>query len=133
MMWHSFLYHVSSYVWDLILAHLVDILCPGFGPLKPGCDTSFVIKLEEACAPITGARASNPAKKWRKEAQIRVQHVGIQGPYIKTKWSHISIIFSQEDLRLKDYLHRDAMVISCVIKGLRAPRGGEYVILQKLN
>jgi hypothetical protein len=40
-----------------------------------------------------------------------------QGPYIKTKWSHIPIIFSQEDLRRKDYPHRYAMVISCVIKG----------------
>jgi hypothetical protein len=27
------------------------------------------------------------------------------------------IIFSQEDLQLKDYPHNDAMVISCVIKG----------------
>jgi hypothetical protein len=46
-----------------------------------------------------------------------VQHVGVQGPYIRTKWSHIPITFSQDDLRLKDYPHRDAMVISYVIKG----------------
>jgi hypothetical protein len=25
-----------------ILAHLVIILCPGFGPLKPGCDRSGI-------------------------------------------------------------------------------------------
>jgi hypothetical protein len=43
--------------------------------------------------------------------------VGVQGPYIKTKWAHIPIPFSQEDLYLKDYPHRDVMVISCVIKG----------------
>jgi hypothetical protein len=43
--------------------------------------------------------------------------VGVQGPYTKTNWSHIPITFSQEDLRLKDYPHRDDMVISCVIKG----------------
>jgi hypothetical protein len=42
----------------------------------------------------------------------------VQGPFIKSKWSHISITFSQEDLQLKDYPHNDAMVISCVIKGL---------------
>jgi hypothetical protein len=41
----------------------------------------------------------------------------VQGPIIKSKWSHIPITFSQEDLQLKDYLHNDAMVISCVIKG----------------
>jgi hypothetical protein len=56
-------------------------------------------------------------KKEKKEAQRRVHHVSAQGPYIKTKWSHIPITFAQEDLRLKDYSHRDTMVISCVIKG----------------
>ena len=28
-MWHSFLYHDSSYVWDLVLAHLVIMFVPG--------------------------------------------------------------------------------------------------------
>jgi hypothetical protein len=41
----------------------------------------------------------------------------VQGPFIKSKWSHIPITFSQEDLQLKDYPHTDDMVISCVIKG----------------
>jgi hypothetical protein len=41
----------------------------------------------------------------------------VQGPFIKSKWSHIPITFSQEDLQLKDYPHNDAMVISYVIKG----------------
>jgi hypothetical protein len=67
--------------------------------------------------PITGGSSSEPAnKKQKKEAQRRVQHVGVQGPFIKSKWSHIPITFSQEDLQLKDYPHNDAMVISCVIK-----------------
>jgi hypothetical protein len=46
-----------------------------------------------------------------------VQHVGVQEPFVRSKWSHIPITFSQEDLQLKDYPHNDAMVISCVIKG----------------
>jgi hypothetical protein len=46
-----------------------------------------------------------------------MKHVGVQGPFIKSKWSHIPITFSQEDLQLKDYPHNDAIVISCVIKG----------------
>jgi hypothetical protein len=67
---------------------------------------------------ITGGSSSEPAnKKQKKEAQIRVQHVGVQGPFIRSKWSHIPITFSQEDLQLKDYPHNDSMVISCVIKG----------------
>jgi hypothetical protein len=68
--------------------------------------------------PITSGSSSEPAnKKQKKEAQRRVQHVRVQGPFIKSKWSHIPIIFSQEDLQLKDYPHNDAMVISCAIKG----------------
>jgi hypothetical protein len=68
--------------------------------------------------PITGSSSSEPAnKKQKKEAQRRVQHVGVQGPFVRSKWSHIPITFSQEDLQLKDYPHNDAMVISCVMKG----------------
>jgi hypothetical protein len=68
--------------------------------------------------PIIGDSSSEPAnKKQKKEAKRMVQHVGVQGPFIKSKWSHIPITFSQEDLHLKDYPHNDAMVISCVIKG----------------
>jgi hypothetical protein len=68
--------------------------------------------------PITGGSSSEPAnKKQKKEAQRRVQHVGVQGPFVRSKWSHIPITFSQEDLHLKDYPHNDAMVISCVING----------------
>jgi hypothetical protein len=68
--------------------------------------------------PIIGSSSFKLAnKKQKKEAQRRVQHVGVQGPFIKSKWSHVPITFSQEDLQLKDYPHNDAMVISCVIKG----------------
>jgi hypothetical protein len=45
--------------------------------------------------PIIGGSCSEPAnKKQKKEAQRRVQHVGVQGPFIKSKWSHIPITFS---------------------------------------
>jgi hypothetical protein len=73
--------------------------------------------LEKLVLPITGGSSFEPInKKQKKEAQKRVQHVGVQRPYIKSKWSHITITFSQEDIRLKDYPHKDAMVIYCVIK-----------------
>jgi hypothetical protein len=68
--------------------------------------------------PITGGSSFEPAnKKQKKEAHRRVQHVGVQGPFVRSKWSHIPITFSQKDLHLKDYPHNDAMVISCVIMG----------------
>jgi hypothetical protein len=45
--------------------------------------------------PIIGGSSSEPAnKKQKKEPQRRVQHVGVQGPFIKYKWSHIPITFS---------------------------------------
>jgi hypothetical protein len=48
--------------------------------------------------PIIGGSSLEPAnKKQKKEAQRRVQHVGVQGPFIRSKWSHIPITFSQED------------------------------------
>jgi hypothetical protein len=82
---------------------------------KNQAGTASALKL---ILPITGGSCSEPAnKKQKKEAQRRVQHVGVQGPFIKSRWSHIPITFSQEDLQLKDYPHNDAMVISCVIKG----------------
>jgi hypothetical protein len=31
----------------------------------------------------------------------------VQGPFIKSRWSHIPITFSQEDFQLKDYPHND--------------------------
>jgi hypothetical protein len=66
---------------------------------------------------IMGGSSSEPANKnQKKEAQRSVQHVGVQGPFVRSKWSHIPITFSQEDLQLKDYPHNDAMVISYVIK-----------------
>jgi hypothetical protein len=68
--------------------------------------------------PIPGGSSSEPAnKKQKKEAQRMVQHVGVQGPFIKSKWSHVPITFSQEDLQLKDYPHNDVMVISLLLKG----------------
>jgi hypothetical protein len=74
--------------------------------------------LEKLALPITRGSSFEPSnKKQKEEGQIRVQHVGVQEPYIKSKWSHIPITFSQEDLHLKDYPHRDVVVISCVIKG----------------
>jgi hypothetical protein len=45
--------------------------------------------------PITGGSSSEPANKMqKKKAQRRVQHVGVQGPFVRSKWSHILITFS---------------------------------------
>ena len=64
-----------------------------------------------------GSSHEPPSKKEKKELQRRVNHIGVQGPFIKTRWSHMPITFSQDDLRLKDYPHNDAMVINYNIGG----------------
>jgi hypothetical protein len=52
--------------------------------------------------PIIGDSGSEPAnKKQKKEAQRRVHHVGVQGPFIKSKWSHIPITFSRRTFSSK--------------------------------
>lgn len=50
------------------------------------------------------------------ELQTR-KHMRVQGSYIRCKWSHIPITFTQDYLQLKDYQHNDVMVITYVIKG----------------
>jgi hypothetical protein len=77
-------------------------LLPTFGDLTT--TTSFVTtksmtnhqaSMEKLTLPITRGSSFEPSnKKHKKEAQRRVQYVGIQGPYIRTKWSHIPITFS---------------------------------------
>jgi hypothetical protein len=100
-------------------------LAPTSGELTP-TTTIMASQGDQAVSPSatklvfrsTGDSSSEPSnKKQKKEAQRRVQHVRVQGSFIKSKWPHVPITFSQEDLQLKDYPHNDAMVISCVIKG----------------
>jgi hypothetical protein len=50
--------------------------------------------LENLVFPITGGSSFKLInKKQKKETQRRVQHVGVLGPYIKSKWSHIPLPF----------------------------------------
>jgi len=68
--------------------------------------------------PITGGSGSEPmTKKQRREHEQRVNHIGVQGPYVKSRWSHVPITFTEADMQLQDYPHNDAMVISCNIGG----------------
>ena len=68
--------------------------------------------------PITGGSALEPAtKKQKKDFERRVSHIGVQGPHVRTIWSHVSIVFTQDDFRLRDYPHNGAMVINCAIGG----------------
>jgi hypothetical protein len=41
-----------------------------------------------------------------------VNHVAVEGPILRTKWSHVPITFSEADVNLTSYPHTDAMVIT---------------------
>ena len=47
----------------------------------------------------------------------RVNSISMEGPYKKTRWSHLLITFSEENLQLKDCPHMDAMVIEANTDG----------------
>jgi hypothetical protein len=38
--------------------------------------------------------------------------VAVEGPVTKTKWSHVPITFSQDDIKLVSFPHTNAMVIT---------------------
>jgi hypothetical protein len=41
-----------------------------------------------------------------------VNHVAVEGPITETKWSHIPITFSAQDVNLTSFPHTDAMVLT---------------------
>lgn len=47
----------------------------------------------------------------------RVNSISTQAPFKKTRWSHLPITFSEQDLKLKDYPQMDAMIIEANIDG----------------
>jgi hypothetical protein len=73
--------------------------------------------MEMITLPITEGSSFEPSNKVEERSPKkgatcrcpRTLHQDLMVPYPN--------YFSQDDLRLKDYPHRDAMVISCVIKG----------------
>jgi hypothetical protein len=40
-----------------------------------------------------------------------VNHVVVEGPIIRTKWSHVQITFTETDIKLTSFPHTDMMVI----------------------
>jgi hypothetical protein len=62
-----------------------------------------------------GSNLSFENKKQRQDYYRQVNHVAVEGPITKTKWLHIPITFSQDDIELISFSHTDAMVITAHI------------------
>jgi hypothetical protein len=41
-----------------------------------------------------------------------VNHVAVEGPIVRTKWSHVQITFTEADIMLTSFPHTDVMVIT---------------------
>jgi hypothetical protein len=66
--------------------------------------------------PISGGSALEfETKKERKHYFREVRNICVEGRVEKTRWSHIPITFSEEDVRLQGFPHNDALVIEANI------------------
>jgi hypothetical protein len=66
--------------------------------------------------PISGGSALEfETKKERKHYFCEVRNICVEGRVEKTRWSHIPITFSEEDVRLQGFPHNDALVIEANI------------------
>jgi hypothetical protein len=54
-------------------------------------------------------------KRQRREYYHQVNHVAVEGPIMRTKWSHVSITFNEDDIKFVSFLHTDAIVITAHI------------------
>jgi hypothetical protein len=54
-------------------------------------------------------------KKERKHYFCEVRNICVEGRVEKTRWSHIPITFSEEDVRLQGFPYNDALVIEANI------------------
>jgi hypothetical protein len=66
--------------------------------------------------PISGGFALEfETKKERKHYFREVRNICVEGRVERTRWSHIPINFSEEDVRLQGFPHNDALVIEANI------------------
>jgi hypothetical protein len=64
---------------------------------------------------LTITRGSNTnfnSKRQRRDYYREVNHIANEGPITQTKWSHIPITFSVQDVNLTSFPHTDAMVLT---------------------
>jgi hypothetical protein len=59
-----------------------------------------------------GSNTDFDTKRQRRDYYRQVNHVAIKGPITQTKWSHMPITFTSQDVKLASFPHIDAMVIT---------------------
>jgi hypothetical protein len=59
-----------------------------------------------------GSNIDIETKRQRRDYYRQVNHIAIEGPITQTKWSHMPITFSSQDINLILFPHTNAMVIT---------------------
>jgi hypothetical protein len=65
---------------------------------------------------IRGSSLDFENKQQRRDYFQQVHNIMVDGPVVKTQWSHIPISFSEQDANIISYPHTDAMVIVAMSK-----------------
>jgi len=87
-------------------------------PSASAVNNNAIIPSRGRILTITGGNSmDHENNSQRRNYFRRVNSISMEGPYQKTRWSHLLITFSEENLQLKDYPHMDAMVIEANIDG----------------
>jgi hypothetical protein len=59
-----------------------------------------------------GSNTDFNTKRQCRDYYKQVNHVIVEGPIMQTKWSHIPITFSSQDVKLASFPHTDSMVVA---------------------
>jgi hypothetical protein len=59
-----------------------------------------------------GSNTDFNSKRQHRYYYREVNHVAVEGPITQTRWSHIHITFSAQDINLTSFSHTDAMVLT---------------------
>jgi hypothetical protein len=57
-----------------------------------------------------GSNTDIETKRQQRDYYRHVNHIIVEGPIIQTKWSHMPITFSSQDIKLTSFPYNDAMV-----------------------
>jgi hypothetical protein len=81
-----------------------------------------------------GSNTNFQNKRQPRDHYRQVNHVVVEGPVIKMKWSHIPITFSTEDINLASFPHMNAMVITvhidrCDVTRILVDNGSQVEVL----
>jgi hypothetical protein len=59
-----------------------------------------------------GSNTDIETKRQCRDYYRQVNHIAVEGPIIQTKWSHMPITFSSQDINLTSFPHTDTMVVT---------------------